>query len=132
MLLYIATTSRTASVVLVHERDAQVIAEEKIDAPCMWAPPEEEAMVPASPHEESSHAPSTAGSLPQDDPPEPPEEVTPVTLAKVQKPVYIISIVLRAMQECYTMQQKLLYTLLIASRKLYHYFQGQPIRVVTD
>jgi ribonuclease HI len=30
------------------------------------------------------------------------------------------------------MQQKLLYTLLIASRKLRHYFQGHPIKVVTD
>jgi ribonuclease HI len=30
------------------------------------------------------------------------------------------------------MQQKLLYTLLIASRKLRHYFQGHPVKVVTD
>jgi hypothetical protein len=30
------------------------------------------------------------------------------------------------------MQQKLLYTLLIASRKLRPYFQGHPIMVVTD
>jgi ribonuclease HI len=30
------------------------------------------------------------------------------------------------------MQQKLLYTLLIALRKLRHYFQGHPIKVVTD
>jgi ribonuclease HI len=30
------------------------------------------------------------------------------------------------------MQQKLLYTLLIASRKLRHYFQSHPIKVVTD
>jgi hypothetical protein len=34
--------------------------------------------------------------------------------------------------EHYTMQQKLLYTLLIASRILRHYFQGHPIKVVTD
>jgi hypothetical protein len=40
----------------------------------------------------------------------------------VQKPVYFISTVLRDVQERYTMQQKLLYTLLIASRKLRHYF----------
>jgi hypothetical protein len=34
LLLYIAATPRTASVVLVAERDAQVIAKEKINAPC--------------------------------------------------------------------------------------------------
>jgi hypothetical protein len=50
----------------------------------------------------------------------------------VQKPVYFISTVLRDVREHYTMQQKLLYTLLIASRKLRHYFQGHSIKVVTD
>jgi hypothetical protein len=46
--------------------------------------------------------------------------------------MYFVSTVLRDAQERYTMQQKLLYTLLIASRKLHHYFQGHPIKVVTD
>jgi hypothetical protein len=46
--------------------------------------------------------------------------------------MYFVSTVLRDAQERYTMQQKLLYTLLIASRKLCHYFQGHPIKVVTD
>jgi ribonuclease HI len=50
----------------------------------------------------------------------------------MQKPVYFVSTLLRDARECYTMQQKLLYTLLIASRKLRHYFQGHPIKVVTD
>jgi hypothetical protein len=50
----------------------------------------------------------------------------------VQKPIYFISTVLHDARERYTMQQKLLYTLLIASRKLRHYFQGHPIKVVTD
>jgi hypothetical protein len=46
--------------------------------------------------------------------------------------VYFVSTVLRDAWERYTMQQKLLYTLLIASRKLHHYFQGHPIKVVID
>jgi hypothetical protein len=53
-------------------------------------------------------------------------------MAKVQKLVYFISTILCDTRECYTMQQKLLYTLLITSRKLRHYFQRHPIRVVTD
>jgi hypothetical protein len=50
------------------------------------------------------------------------KEETPEGITKVQKPVYFISTVLRDTWERYTMQQKLLYTLLIASRKLRHYF----------
>jgi hypothetical protein len=83
LLLYIAATPRTASAVLVTERDARVIAAIFFDAPRMGVPPEEEAAVSTSHHEESSHATSTAGLLPQDDPPEPPEEVTSVSMAKV-------------------------------------------------
>jgi hypothetical protein len=59
-------------------------------------------------------------------------KVTPKSTTKVQKPVYFVSTVLRDPRERYTTQQKLIYTLLIASKKLHHYFQGHPIRVVTD
>jgi hypothetical protein len=50
----------------------------------------------------------------------------------VQKPSYFVSTILCDVRKRYTMQQKLLYTLVIASRKLRHYFQGHPIKVVTD
>jgi hypothetical protein len=50
------------------------------------------------------------------------EEETPEGMTKVQKPVYFVSTVLCDTQEHYTMQQKLLHTLLIASSKLRHYF----------
>jgi hypothetical protein len=132
LLLYIAATPRTASAIFVAERDAQVIAEEKIDAPCLGAPPEEGALVPATPHEEPPRASSTCEPLPQGDPLEPPEEATPAGIANVQKPIYFVSIMLHDTREHYTTQEKLLYTLLIASRKLRHYFQGHPIKVVTD
>jgi hypothetical protein len=132
LLLYIMATPRTASAVLVAERDAQVIAKEKIDPPCPRAPPEGEAEISATPHEQPPTATSPNESLSQSDAPELHEEKTPEGTTKVQKPMYFVSTVLRDAQEHYTMQQKLLYTLCITSRKLRHYFQGHPIKVVTD
>jgi hypothetical protein len=132
LLLYIAATLRTASAVLVTERDAKVIAKEGIGHPCPGAPPEEKAAVSSIPQEELPAATSPTEPLSQSNAPEPHEEKTPEDTAKVQKPVYFVSTVLRDTRERYTMQQKLLYTLLIASRKLRHYFQGHPIKVVTD
>jgi hypothetical protein len=132
LLLYIAATPRTTSAVLVMERDAKVIAKEEIDPPCPGAPREVEAAIPSIPQEEPPAAASPTEPLSQSDVPELQEEKTPEDTAKVQKPVYFVSTMLRDTRERYTMQQKLLYTLLIASRKLRHYFQGHPIKVVTN
>jgi ribonuclease HI len=132
LLLYIAATPRTASAILVAERDAKVIAKKGIDPPCLGVPPEEEAAISSVPQEELPAATSPTEPLSQSDAPELHEEKTPEGTAKVQKPVYFVSTVLCDARERYTMQQKLLYTLLIASRKLCHYFQGHPIKVVTD
>jgi ribonuclease HI len=104
----------------------------KIDPPCLGAPPEGEAAISAAPHEEPPAATLPTKLLSQSDAPEIHEEKTPEDTTKVQKPVYIVSRVLHGARERYTMQQKLLYTLLIASRKLRHYFQGHLIKVVTD
>jgi hypothetical protein len=132
LLLYIAATPRTASAVLVAERDTKVIAKEEIDPPCPGAPREVEAAIPSIPQEEPPAATSPTEPLSQSDAPELQEEKIPEETAKVQKPMYFVSTVLRDARERYTMQQKLLYTLLIASRKLCHYFQGHPVKVVTD
>jgi hypothetical protein len=51
---------------------------------------------------------------------------------KVQRPVYYISEVLLDSKIRYPHVQKLLYALLIISRKLHHYFDGHKITVVTD
>jgi hypothetical protein len=96
------------------------------------APPEEEVAIPSAPREEPPAATSPTKPLLQSDAPDLHEEKTPKDTTKVQKPVYFVSTVLRDARERYTMQQKLLYTLLIASRKLRHYFQGHLIKVVTD
>ena len=50
---------------------------------------------------------------------------------KVQHPVYFISSVLRDAQKRYPMIQKLLLEILIASRKMRPYFEGNPITVVS-
>jgi hypothetical protein len=64
LLLYIAATPRTASAVLIAERDAQVITKEKIDPPRPGAPPEEEYVDSASPREEPSDTPSLTFAAP--------------------------------------------------------------------
>jgi hypothetical protein len=52
LLLYIAATPRTASTILVVERDAKIIAKEGIDPPCPGASPEEKVAVSSIPQEE--------------------------------------------------------------------------------
>jgi hypothetical protein len=59
LLLYIVATPRTASAVLIAERDAKVIAKEGIEPSCPGALHEVEAAIPSIPQEE----PPTATSL---------------------------------------------------------------------
>ena len=51
---------------------------------------------------------------------------------KVQCPDYFISKVLNESKTCYPQVQKLLYVILITSRKLRHYFEYYKIAVVTE
>lgn len=51
---------------------------------------------------------------------------------KVQRPVYFISEVLNKSRACYPQIQKLIYAILITSRKLQHYFDGYKVVVVTS
>jgi hypothetical protein len=84
LLLYITVNPRTASAVLITERDPQVIAKEKIDPPCLGAPLEGEAVISAPPREEPPTAPSPTEPLSQSDAPELHEEKTPEDTTKVQ------------------------------------------------
>jgi hypothetical protein len=94
LLLYIAVTPRTASAILIAERDAQVIAKEEVGPPPPGAPPEEEVASSASPREELPAAPSPTEPLPQSVAPELHEEETPEGTTKVQNPVYFVSTIL--------------------------------------
>ena len=51
---------------------------------------------------------------------------------KVQRPMYFITEVLSDSRTRYPQIQKLLYTVLIAKRKLSHYFESHPVMVVTS
>jgi hypothetical protein len=51
---------------------------------------------------------------------------------KVPRSVYYVSKVLTDSKIQYPHVQKLLYALLITSRKLWHYFEGHKITVITD
>jgi hypothetical protein len=96
-------TSRAASVILVAEQDAKVIAKDEINPPCPGAPPEGEAAIPSAPHEEPPAATSPTKPLLQSDAPNLCEEKTPKDTTKVQKPMYFVSTMLRDARERYTM-----------------------------
>ena len=51
---------------------------------------------------------------------------------KVQRPMYFINEVLSNSKTCYPQIQKLLYAILIARRKLRHYFESHLMSVVTS
>jgi hypothetical protein len=50
---------------------------------------------------------------------------------KVQRPVYFVSEVLSDSKTLYSQMQKLVYVILMAKRKLWHYFDAHPITVVS-
>ena len=51
---------------------------------------------------------------------------------KIQCPMYFISEVLSDSKTRYLQIQKLMYAVLIAKRKLRHYFESHPVTVVTS
>ena len=69
--------------------------------------------------------------MPQEAPRPPKDASGTNTPNLVEHPVYFITTVLRDARARYPMPQKLLLALLVASRKLRHYFLGHPIKVVS-
>ena len=50
----------------------------------------------------------------------------------VQRPIYFISEVLSETKTCYPHIQKLIYAIILARRKLRHYFESHPVTVVSS
>jgi hypothetical protein len=62
-----------------------------------------------------------------------PKNLEPASGARtIQKPVYYVSEVLHEAKTRYLERHKLLYAVLVASRKLCHYFQAHRVVVVTS
>jgi hypothetical protein len=56
----------------------------------------------------------------------------PGHVLKFQRPVYFISEVLTETKACYKQVQKLLYAMLMATKKLQHYFTDHEVTVITS
>ena len=69
--------------------------------------------------------------MPHEAPPPPEDTSGTSTPNLLEHPVYFVSTVPRDAWAWYPMPQKLFLALLVASRKLWHYFQVNPIKVVS-
>jgi hypothetical protein len=134
LFLYLAATAEVISMVLVTERSERLPQEGPVEPPVGGGPdstslttgPASEGPAGSRPGE----APGDLGSgesLAQTDGSSPAGRVR-----TVQKPVYYVSEVLHEVKARYLETHKLLYAILVASRKLRHYFQAHKIVVVTS
>ena len=60
------------------------------------------------------------------------EREEPGHVFKIQRPVYFVSEILSESKVRYPQVQKLLYTVLLYSRKLHHYFEAHRVSVITS
>ena len=147
LVLYLAATPHSASAALVAVREecqAKSVPHNAVHSVGMMQHQDgatEAAEVPADDRAPQDHPHEVAvaptgdrpakGPQPQEAPQ--PQEISDPTSAPilVEHPMYFVSTVLRDARARYPISQKLLLVLLVASRKLRHYFQGHPIKVVS-
>jgi hypothetical protein len=135
LFLYLAATTEVISMVLVAERSEQLLQGGPVVPPIGGGGPASTSVTtdPASEGPAGSRPGEESGGLGSGK--SPAEEEGPRLTGKVktvQKPVYYISEVLHEAKARYPEMHKLLYAVLIVSRKLRHYFQAHKIVVVTS
>ena len=123
LLLYLAATNQVVRAALVVQRE---IDEEAV---AMVGPVDGKSETPpAGPGAGKARPPMESGSAKAM--PAQSSEVVPKK-KMMQHPVYFVSSLLQGARSRYSDVQKLLFGLLMASRKLRHYFQAHKITVVT-
>jgi hypothetical protein len=135
LFLYLAATTEVISMVLVAERSEQLLQGAPVVPPVGGGGPAStsETTDPASEGPAGSRPERESGDLGSDASPAQAEGPSPPGKVKtVQKPIYYVSEVLHEAKVRYPETYKLLYAILIASRKLRHYFQTHKIVVVTS
>jgi ribonuclease HI/transposase InsO family protein len=135
LFLYLAATTEVISMVLVAERSEQLPQGAPVVPPVGGGGPASTS-VATDPTSEGS-AGSRPGAQPEDlgSGESPAQGEGPSLDGKVktvQKPVCYVSEILHEVKARYPETHKLLYAILIASRKLRHYFQAHKVVVVTS
>jgi hypothetical protein len=135
LFLYLAVTTEVISMVLVAERSKQLLQGAPVVPPVgsggptstnVTTDPASEGPAGSQPRKESEDLGSGVSPAQGEGP------SSAAKLKTVQKPVYYVSEVLHEAKARYPEMHKLLYAILIASRKLRHYFQAHKIVVVTS
>jgi hypothetical protein len=135
LFLYLAAMTEVISMVLVAERSEQFPQGAPVVPPVGEGGPASTSVTtgPALEGPAWSRPGEASNDLGSDKSPAQGEGPSPTGKVKaVQKPVYYVSEVLHEAKAWYPKTHKLLYAILIASKKLRHYFQAHKIVVVTS